>query len=389
MASDTKNLYECVVIGGGVAGSAAAYHLAAFGYRVAVLERSIGPHHKVCGEFLSYETLDLLEEIGISLDDDSPAIKHFQLSSPRSEATFTFPFPGRGMSRHTLDEELLKNAASAGADVFRGVCMRSFQQQDKGVIRIETTNGDFYARHLFMATGKHDHSKEHKREGKDNSYVGLKTHIRLKAPSSRTSETTVLFTFPGGYGGICPVERGAMNFCFLIDKKIYKSLNGNFDATLSFLRRSNRQIDLVFREADLIAPVSAIAHIPYGFLRDQSRQENVYFLGDQRMVIPSLTGDGMAIALSTAKDAAYEFHSRQQGLSIDVEQTRKGLERQMHWAFLAQNFLKAPWAMDLCMRIPGLSHFLIETIFQKTRISRTENIYHAREPAVASDPSGR
>jgi len=27
------------------------YHLAKLGYNVAVLEKKLGPHHKVCGEF--------------------------------------------------------------------------------------------------------------------------------------------------------------------------------------------------------------------------------------------------------------------------------------------------------------------------------------------------
>ena len=57
MGSVMNNIYECVVIGGGVAGSTAAYHLAKLGYNVVVLERTQGPHHKVCGEFLSFEAI--------------------------------------------------------------------------------------------------------------------------------------------------------------------------------------------------------------------------------------------------------------------------------------------------------------------------------------------
>ncbi len=389
MVSAMKNLYECVVVGGGVAGSTAAYHLINLGYKVALLEKTNGPHHKVCGEFLSFEALGYLKEMGIFLDDDIPVIKYFRLSSPRSKVEFTFPFPGRGMSRYQLDEELLNNARHAGVDVFRSICMRSYHQEEEGLIRIETITDDFYARYLFIATGKHDHSKEHKREGKDNSYVGLKTHIRFKDQGHEFKETTALFSFPGGYGGICPVEDEAMNFCFLIDKKIYKALNGNFDAVLAYLRRSNRQLDAVFHQADFIEPVCAISHIPYGFLRDQSSHRNVYFLGDQRMVIPSFTGDGMAIALSTAKNCAYEFDCRQKDRKVQVEQIQKRLKKQMHWAFIAQGFLKYPWAIEWCMSVPVLSFFLIKTIFQKTRVSKTEDIYHDDQSVFTSDYSRR
>jgi len=367
MESVMKNRYECIVIGGGIAGSTAAWHLAKLGHDTAVLEKAHGPHHKVCGEFLSFEAISYLKEMGILLDEDSPAVKHVQLFSPRSKVSFTFPFPGRGASRYKLDEKLLINAEKAGAVVCRGVCMRDYQKEDDGFFRIETNTGNFYARHLFLAIGKHDYSKEHKRRGKDNSYIGLKAHIRLKSLGEEYKETTVLFSFPGGYGGICPVEGGAMNFCFVIDKGLYKSLNSNFNETISFLRRSNPQLNVVLQQADFIESVCAVGYIPYGFLRPPSNHENVYFLGDQRMVIPSFTGDGMAIALSTARNCAYEFH----GHARPMQGT---LRKQMHWAFMGHTILKYPWLADMCTAVPKLSPFLTETIFKKTRVSVTEEI---------------
>ena len=369
-----KNRYECVVIGGGIAGSTAAYYLAKFGYNVAVLEKSQVAHHKVCGEFLSFEALVFLKEIGIFLSDDIPFVKHLQLYSPHSKASFTFPLAGRGVSRYKLDEDLLNNAKDNGADVFRGVCMRDYYEEDDGSFKIETNRGDFYAKHLFMAIGKYDYSKKHKRLGKDNLYIGFKTHIRLRSLGQEYKETTVLFTFPGGYGGICPVEGGVMNFCFVIKKDVYKILHGNFNEAIAFLRRSNSQLDFVFQQADFIEPVCAVGYIPYGFLCPQNNQEDVYFLGDQRMVIPSFTGDGMAIALSTAKNCAYEFNSRQKGLKVQFQPMQRILQKQMRWAFMGHTILKSSWLVDICTFIPGLKFFLIDIIFKKTRMSLTENV---------------
>src|SRR5438094_4428760 len=58
---------ECDVIlrGGGLAGSAAALLLARRGVSVLLVERSRGPHHKVCGEFLSPEALPILARLGL------------------------------------------------------------------------------------------------------------------------------------------------------------------------------------------------------------------------------------------------------------------------------------------------------------------------------------
>ena len=371
-----KNFYECMVIGGGVAGSTAAYYLTKLGFKVALLEKAQGPHHKVCGEFLSFESIEYLKEMGIFLNDDTPVIKHFKLFSPRSNTGFTFPFPGRGISRYKLDEELLNNAKKAGADVFRGVCMRSYHEEGRGIFRIQTNVNDFYARHLFIATGKHDHSKEHKRQGKDHSYLGFKTHFKFKSPCDDLRETTILFSFPGGYGGICPVENDTMNFCFVIDKRIYKSLNGNFGSAIAYIRQQNPKLDSILQQVSLMDLLCAISYIPYGFLRLQNSIGNVYFLGDQRMVIPSFTGDGMAIALSTAKNCAYEFNYRQKGLKFQTEPMRKILKKQMNWALMANTILKSSWATEVCLCMPPVSSFLIETIYRKTRITQMKEIDH-------------
>jgi flavin-dependent dehydrogenase len=319
--------------------------------------------------------------MGIPLNGDIPVVKYFQLFSSRFNSGFTFPFPGRGMSRFKLDEELLNSAKKAGADVYRGVCMRSYQEEDDGLFRIETGNRIFLARHLFIATGKHDYSKEGKRHGKDHSYLGLKTHIHLKSPQKELRETTILFSFPGGYGGVCPVEKDLFNFCIVIKKKLYKSLNSNFARTIEFLRRSNSKLDFILQQADFTDHVCAVGYIPYGFLRRQSRKGNIYFLGDQCMVIQSFTGDRMAIALSTAKNCAYEFDHRQKGLKFRIDLMRKIMKKQMNWALMAHAILKSSWATDAGVSIPMFSSFLIKKIFLETRIFKMkDNLY---EPAPA------
>ncbi|HTQ82284.1 MAG TPA: FAD-dependent oxidoreductase, partial [Pseudolabrys sp.] len=56
---------ETVVVGGGPAGAATACGLAAAGREVLLIERTDGPHHNVCGEFLSIETQAQLRRLEI------------------------------------------------------------------------------------------------------------------------------------------------------------------------------------------------------------------------------------------------------------------------------------------------------------------------------------
>jgi flavin-dependent dehydrogenase len=55
-----------------------------------------------------------------------------------------------------------------------------------------------------------------------------------------------------------------------------------------------------------------LAAIPYGYLRRQSIAPNLCPLGDQLAVIPSFTGDGIAIALYSGVAAARAFLAGQQ-----------------------------------------------------------------------------
>ena len=68
--------WQCVVIGAGPAGSAAALRLAAQGWRVLLIDRGSMPRPKVCGCCLSPQAMAELEQIrqeGVRVQRDSQA----------------------------------------------------------------------------------------------------------------------------------------------------------------------------------------------------------------------------------------------------------------------------------------------------------------------------
>src|SRR5690348_10440783 len=103
----TGDTFDVAVIGGGVAGCAAAIHLARQGQRVVLCEAKSYPHHKVCGEFLSPECASMLNKLGLT-----EAIQAVKPSSIHTVAIITpdgtcweteLPGTALGISRYTLD----------------------------------------------------------------------------------------------------------------------------------------------------------------------------------------------------------------------------------------------------------------------------------------------
>src|SRR5262249_6918352 len=114
-----------LVSGGGVAGAAAAAHLAQAGLDVMLVERRDGPHHKVCGEFVSGEAALYLDDLGVDLAAlGAVRMRAVRLCAGRQVATAPLPFPAVSLSRRALDEALLRAALAAGPDVRRRRCVR-------------------------------------------------------------------------------------------------------------------------------------------------------------------------------------------------------------------------------------------------------------------------
>src|SRR6185369_17271142 len=58
-------LFDALVLGGGPSGATAALLLARAGWSVAVIEKSVFPRRKVCGEYVSGTSLPLFRDLGI------------------------------------------------------------------------------------------------------------------------------------------------------------------------------------------------------------------------------------------------------------------------------------------------------------------------------------
>lgn len=288
-----------LIVGGGVAGAAAACLL---GRDATLVERERGPHDKVCGEFVSWEAQDGLRALGLDVAALGGAPIHaVRLVHGGRTATAPLPRPGLGLSRRVLDEALLRLAAERGAAVLRGHAVRRLVLGGAEVDGI----GVLHAPRVLLATGKHE-LRGIRRDPAAEQLVGLKMHLRLRSDQVAALAGHVeLVLFPGGYAGLQPVEGGRANLCLLVDRPVFEAAGSGWDGTVAHMRRHCAVLDARLDGAEALRnkPL-AIFRVPYGHVHRAGPHGGVLRLGDQMGVIPSFSGDGMAVALHTAFAAA-------------------------------------------------------------------------------------
>ena len=291
-----------VIVGGGLAGAYAAALLARAGARPIVLERSTGPADKVCGEFLSAEAQGYLRGAGFDLAAlGAPVIDRVRVANGKRLAAARLPFTALGLSRRRLDEALLEHAERLGAEVRRGVTVKRVDAEG-----LETSDGALAAERIVLASGKHDvRGAGRESDAADWGMVGFKAYFTLDPAQRRELERAVeIVMFDGGYAGLQLVEDGRANLCLLVREAHFASLGRTWpDLYARLLSEPHLARRFAGAEASEMKPL-AIARLPFGFLRRGSVGARVYPVGDQAAVIPSFTGDGMAIALHSARLAA-------------------------------------------------------------------------------------
>jgi flavin-dependent dehydrogenase len=129
MTGVTRSAFDAVIVGAGLAGSAAAIHLARVGWSVALVERQRFPRRTMCGETIAASHLPLLQGLGVGgavLARAGPELRRVTLLQGDHAVTTDLPPAdddrfawGRVLGRETLDDLLLRQARDAGATVFQ------------------------------------------------------------------------------------------------------------------------------------------------------------------------------------------------------------------------------------------------------------------------------
>lgn len=293
---------DTIVVGGGPSGAAAACTLAVAGREVVLLERSAGPHHKVCGEFISTETQAMLRRLGV----DPSALGAVPIDSVgihvgRHRVATRLPFRAVSLSRFKLDQALLNRAQQAGAEVRTDVSVQGVLH-DAGCWQVRLAGGQMlHSRQLVVATGKQ--GLRGLRDSRDTSLVGLKMHLRLPGAAALMRRVD-LFMVDRSYVGLELVEDGIANLCLVMNRKLAQQVGSGWPTLRAHLIAVSPRLAeyLDGAEPQFDKPLAVVC--PAGGHLDDETGPRAYRVGDRLAHIPPFTGDGLAIAVASGTLAA-------------------------------------------------------------------------------------
>lgn len=316
--SDTPDSYDCIVVGGGPAGASAAIHLATSGARVLLIEQKNFPREKLCGEFISPECLEHFRHLGVAESMDvagGVSVTETRFYS-RKGASISVPSEwfgqsqtlALGLSRAEMDERLLRRAAAAGVHVIEGSRVNALLMEEGRACGVRVKVGaearEYSARVTIDATGRSrslsrvvEHPSHHGRA----PFVAFKTHVSGACSDAGCCE---IYSFPGGYGGLVPVEGGLSNLCFIVSSRDARVRRGDAEKVVREIVMTNQRARRTLEGAR--AKTEWLGTALEGFGRcEMTPAEGLLAVGDAASFIDPFTGSGMLMALESGELAAH------------------------------------------------------------------------------------
>ena len=295
-----KTNFQISIIGGGLAGLTLAIQLADAGYSCVLFEKNKYPFHKVCGEYISMESWNFIERMGLGLSEmDLPRINRLQVSSPSGKLLkHKLDLGGFGISRYLLDSKLAELAKSKGAQLLDD-CKVNDVKFDGEQFTIDSSKGVFTSGVCVGAWGKKSNLdiklRSLSRNSNEKNYVGIKYHISIDFPD----DLIELHNFKNGYCGISKIEENKYCLCYLTDSENLKGYNGDIKKMEEKILFLNPFLKKYFNEAKFLFEVPlAISQIKIGY--KGAVENNILMLGDTAGKIAPLSGNGMSIAMRSS-----------------------------------------------------------------------------------------
>ncbi|HET9836774.1 MAG TPA: NAD(P)/FAD-dependent oxidoreductase [Candidatus Angelobacter sp.] len=348
--------YDLIIAGAGPAGSACAITAARAGARVLLLEKDRFPRQRVCGEFVSSESLGLLEGLlGSGRLDVHAPVDSARIFIDGKCLTLPVRPAAQSVPRFELDARLFDSARRAGVVAREETAVHAVRREHE-LFCIETSVGAFTARAVVNATGRWSKLTQFEVTAKEK-WLGLKAHFTESSPPSSVD----LYFFPGGYCGVTPVDGQTVNACAMVQANVARSLE-------EVLARSP---ELHHRSAGWKPLFPAVSTSPLYFREAETESGGMLLAGDSAAFIDPFAGDGISLALQSgtlAAEVLAPFIAEKCSLAQAHQHYREAYKKRFSPAFrnaarLRSAFNAPKWIRTATLAfagIPGIGRMLIQ-----------------------------
>ena len=320
--------HEIAIIGAGPSGSTAAILLAQFGFDVCLIEKRSFPRDILCGEFLSHEVTENLKQLNLFnnfLLLKPNAINSFAMYDDKNEISTNLDFQAYGMKRSIFDNFLLTCAKERQVIIYQPCEVSEIVKVD-GMYKLRLKSAvypvqEIESKYVIAAYGKRNHldAKLNRKFATHKSNLdGIKYHINKKFLRNVSDHQIQIYSVDGIYCGVNSVSNDEVTFCFLEDRR---SQSRTPIQSMKHLAERNEKFKSLFssriEDAFLLNRVYGAGNICFG---SRNKVENgIFMIGDAAQVIAPLAGDGISMAMDSAKLSSNLFNEKKKKNITDAE----------------------------------------------------------------------
>ncbi|HEX4266164.1 MAG TPA: FAD-dependent monooxygenase [Verrucomicrobiae bacterium] len=303
------------IVGGGLAGLTLGIGLRQRGVPATVWEAGEYPRHRVCGEFISGNGLEVLDRLGLRpLLDAAGAVSLASaafVSGPNRSPVRQLPSTALGLSRYKLDAALAEEFQRLGGELHTGSRWNS-----AGVQASAGSNG---SEGTVRATGRQPQPTEN-----GWRWFGLKGH----ATNMELSADLEMHISADNYIGVNRINNGEVNICGLFRQRTGQAPEAGFD-----LLHGKPDSPLGERLASARFDKSSLCSVAGLSLKPRRAADKTECcIGDSITMIPPVTGNGMSMAFESAELAIDPLARYSRG-EINWAEAREAIARACDAAF--------------------------------------------------------
>ncbi|MFQ5935582.1 MAG: NAD(P)/FAD-dependent oxidoreductase [Acidiferrobacterales bacterium] len=299
--------HDAIVVSGGPAGTAAAWHLYNQGVEnVLLLDRAVFPREKPCGSGLTRKAQHYLDEMGAlgKVRKRAYEVPKIYLVTPRGRAFCEkvndelLPFM-LVLNRTVLDHVLLAHIQGSGVAVREGVEVKELLKGNGKFQGVLTRDGErLQAKTIVMASGVH--SRKFLPGGLPATRIG--TLVGWFRGKQREKNAAYMFwddAFLPFYGWIFPEADDLVNVGVGLEER---RCNGKALRAAFEIMRS-RYLKRYMNEASQVGSIRGYP-IHYTYHINRVVRGNALFVGEAASLVDPVSGEGIAQALISGRIAA-------------------------------------------------------------------------------------